>query len=279
MNIEETNVNSESTETGKRTARHGKSARLVILLLFLVVVGAGCIYEFSVARPAFQEAWEKIRKVDEGPTSSEFTSEQIQEMMGRPPANTDDSLHDECVVETYRWPSGMLVKSHDIHIVYTKLKKAIEESQPKLKGKLYYYSASAGQPLDLDNNFPQERQTIVINLNAPTPSMGGGGPPQGRGGGAGNAKGEENKEEESSDDKEGSDSKDGDKSEDKSEEKAEEKAEDKAAEEKEHSHEGEGDHSHEGEEGEHSHEEKSEGSEKKSDEKEKKKEGEEKSDG
>ena len=34
----------------------------VLLLLFLLVIGAGCIYEFAFARPEFQAAWEKIEE-------------------------------------------------------------------------------------------------------------------------------------------------------------------------------------------------------------------------
>lgn len=155
--------------------RQGSSTRLTVLLLFLLVVGAGCIYEFAFARPEYQEAWDKVRKVDESPDSSEYTSEQIQEMMGQEPFRTDDSLHENCVVHTYRWRSGLLVKNHDIHVVYTKLNPMLLEKNPELKGKLYYYSASAGQPLDLDTNFPQEKTTIVENLNPPMMSIGGGG--------------------------------------------------------------------------------------------------------
>lgn len=169
----------------QNTDRGGSSTRLTVLLLFLLVVGAGCIYEFAFARPAYQTAWEKIRKVDESKTSSEHTSEQILEMMGQEPFRVAEDLHDECVVHTYRWRSGLLVKNHDIHVVFTKLNPILLEKRPDLEGKLYYYSASAGQPLDLDANFPQEKQTLVENLNAPMMSVGGGGapPPNQQGGG------------------------------------------------------------------------------------------------
>ncbi len=171
-----------------RAKARGAASRLIVLLLFLVVVGAGCIYEFAVARPTFQAAWEKIQQIDDGTMEidgermepSEITSLQIQEMLGREPFKVDNELHKECRVETYRWPSGMVLKNHDIHIVYTKLNDAIQEKQPKLKDKFFYYSASAGQPLDLEQNFPKEKQTLVVNLNPPQISMGGG-PPGGGG--------------------------------------------------------------------------------------------------
>lgn len=164
----------KSSSLNQRKSR-GASTRLIVLLLLLVVVAAGCIYEFSVARPTFQSAWDKIQQIDNGTMEidgeriepSEITSKQVQELLGQAPANVDETIHEDCVVETYRWPSGMVVKNHDIHIVYTKLKDGLVETKPELKGKYFYYSASAGQPLDLDDNFPPEKRTIVVNLNAP----------------------------------------------------------------------------------------------------------------
>ena len=173
--------------------RQASSTRLTVLLLFLLVVGAGCIYEFAFARPKFQAAWEEIQKIDQSRDSSNFTAEQIEELMQQAPHRVDADVHPECVVHTYRWPSGLLVKNHDIHIVYTKLNEKLLSHRPELKGQLYYYSASAGQPLDLDLNFPKDKQTIVENLNAPMMAMGGGAPPPARQGGA-DKKGDEEKQ-------------------------------------------------------------------------------------
>lgn len=68
--------------TSKRTA---SSTRLTVLLLFLLVVGVGCIYEFAFARPSFQAAWEKIQKIDQSRDSSNKTAAEIEELMGAPP--------------------------------------------------------------------------------------------------------------------------------------------------------------------------------------------------
>ncbi len=158
-----------------RPRRNASSTRLIILVLFLVVVGAGCIYEFAFARPQFQSAWEKIKTVDASSKSGEKTSEDIEELMGRAPAAIDESQHEECIVHTYRWPSGLLVKSHYIHVVFTKLKPGLVETRPELEGKLFYLSAAADMPLDPDDNFPLEKETILMSMNPPGLSMGGGG--------------------------------------------------------------------------------------------------------
>ncbi|MGI9519322.1 MAG: hypothetical protein ACR2NP_19885 [Pirellulaceae bacterium] len=167
-------MTNEQTDQQQQQTRKGSSARLIILVLFLIVVGAGCIFEFAYARPQFQSAWEKIKSVDASSKSGEKTSEDIQSLMGREPAAIDETLHDECVVHTYRWPSGLLFKSHYIHVVFTKLKPGLVEKKPDLKGKLFYLSAAADMPLDVEENFPKEKETIVMNMNPPNLNIGGG---------------------------------------------------------------------------------------------------------
>ena len=160
-----------------RTSRNASSTRLVILLVVLVIVGIGCAYEFSVARPAYSAAWDEIKTIDASSDSSNYTSKNIAELIGEPAA-VDDSYRSDCVIHTYRWPSGLLVKNHEIHIVFTKLSpllsKKLAESGDERATDLYYYSAVAGQSLDPEANFPIKQKTIVQNLNPPPVSMGGG---------------------------------------------------------------------------------------------------------
>ena len=199
--------------------RRASSSRLTVLLLFLVVVGAGCIYEFAFARPSYQKAWDQIRKIDKSPTSSEYTASNIEELMDRAPHRVDDTLHEDCIVHTFRWRSGLLVKNHDIHVVFTKLNDALIEKRPELKNELYYYSASAGQPLDMVSNFPVEKKTIVQNLNPPNMGLAGTAPPQNQ------TDDDESGDDESGDD-ESKDEKADDAGSDKKEEATDEKADD-----------------------------------------------------
>lgn len=160
-----------------RTSRNASSTRLIILLAVLVIVGIGCAYEFGVARPAFTSAWDEIRKIDGSSSSSNYTSESIVELIGEP-VSVEDEYRDDCVIHTYRWPSGLLVKNHEIHIVFTKLNprlsKKLAESGDDRATDLFYYSAVANQSLDPEANFPIKKKTIVQNLNPPPVSMGGG---------------------------------------------------------------------------------------------------------
>lgn len=161
-------------KTGNR--RQASSTRLTILLVVLFILGMGCIYEFSIARPAYSAAWDEIKKIDASSESSNFTSEKITELIGEPDS-IDPSYRDDCVVHTYRWPSGLLVKNHEIHVVFTKnnpqLSKKLEAIGKAYKPSFYYYSAVAGRALDLENNFPIRKNTIIQNLNPPPVTMAG----------------------------------------------------------------------------------------------------------
>lgn len=156
--------------------RTASSTRLTVLLIVLFILGIGCIYEFAVARPAYSAAWDEIKKIDASSDSSNFTSEKITKLIGEP-ASIDPNYRDDCVVHTYRWPSGLLVKNHEIHIVFTKnnpqLSKKLEASNKAYEPSFYYYSAVAGRALDLENNFPIVKNTIIQNLNPPPVTMAG----------------------------------------------------------------------------------------------------------
>ena len=157
-----------------RNNRKGSSTRLTLLLVLLLIVGLGCAYEFGVARPNYQKAWEAVKVIDNDSDPSNFTSEDIDEAIGQEAFKTDDSLREDCIVKTYRWQSGLLVKNHDIHIVFTKFSPLMIKRNPELEDIYHYYSAVAGQPLDPKLNFPIQKETIVQNLNPPPVNMGGG---------------------------------------------------------------------------------------------------------
>ena len=156
--------------------RKASSTRLTILLIVLVILGIGCIYEFSVARPAYTTAWNEIRKIDASRDSSNYTNKKITELIGEP-VSINPNYRDDCVVYTYRWPSGLLVKNHEIHIVFTKnnpqLSKKLEANVKGYEPSFYYYSAVAGRALDLEKNFPLQQETIIQNLNPPPVTMAG----------------------------------------------------------------------------------------------------------
>ena len=157
-----------------RINRKGSSTRLTLRLVLLLIVGLGCAYEFGVARPNYQTAWEAVKVIDNDSDPSNFTSKDIDEEIGQEAFRTDDSMREDCIVKTYRWRSGLLVKNHDIHIVFSKFPPLMIERNPDLEGVYHYYSAVAGQPLDPELNFPIQKETIVQNLNPPPVNMGGG---------------------------------------------------------------------------------------------------------
>jgi hypothetical protein len=169
-----------------QTGRNAIAARQVILFLVLAIVGAGGVYEFAFARPAFMAAWKQIEGIDESNDSGTFTAEKIEKLINRKPAFCDESK-DNLEIRTYRWRSGLLFKNHEIFVVYTKILPAIVKENPKYENDRYYFSASAGTPIT-EANLPAERTTLVFNRNPP--SMGGGPPPSDASGGN-NKKGKE----------------------------------------------------------------------------------------
>jgi hypothetical protein len=157
----------------RRELRNGIVARKLFLFLILAVLLAGAVFEYGFARPAFMSAWNKIEEIDASNVSNEYTAEQIEEFFRKKPFAIDTS-QPGVEIRTYRWVGGMPLRPHDIHVVYTKVLDALAEQNPELAKKRFYFSASGGTPLTLEN-FPAERTTIVYNRNPP--SRAGGAPP------------------------------------------------------------------------------------------------------
>ncbi len=100
----------------------GSSKRLVILLGILAVGLAAFAYDRLVARPAVEQAYEKIiAKNDEINQDSTriFTNLDVQQLIGKEPSSTffDDNGD---TVEVYQWRAGMPLRTHDLFAVYKK---------------------------------------------------------------------------------------------------------------------------------------------------------------
>ncbi len=149
--------------------RNASAMRQAILVILLIVVGCAFAYDKLVASRQHGDAWSKIKEVESSDKSGAQTNEDIQEILGKTPARTTNPVeHPGFMYETYSWRRGLLVTTHDIHVVYAEAK--IGDGPPKW----FYYSASAGKEPD-ETNFP-EKQMIAVNLNPPMVAAGGGPP-------------------------------------------------------------------------------------------------------
>ncbi len=192
--------------------RRAVAARQVILLLILIVVAGAGAYEFGIARPAYESAWDKISNIDSSIDSGNYTAAQIEEMIGKKPvAIEEDEWAENVEIRTYRWQSGLPFRSHNIYVVYTRILPALLREKPELADVRYYYSASGGTPIT-ESNLPAEKPTFVSNKNPP--NLGGGAPGGGRPQPSGNDAGgdDQSGDDQSGDDKSGDDKSGDDKS-------------------------------------------------------------------
>ncbi len=142
--------------------RLGSSTRLTVLVILLLVVGLALAYDKLVATPQWKAAWDKIKEIDASGAAGSTTNEDVHKLMNRSPSQTDDSRPD-VIIEKFSWQVGLLLNTHDIYVVYAKPKAGQAEG-----GKMFYYSASAGQP-PTEDNFPM-KTAVHLNLN-PSPLL------------------------------------------------------------------------------------------------------------
>ncbi len=109
---------SDPTSPTPRTPR-GR-LRSTLLVGTLVVLSSGLVYDFTVARPAVEAAYDRVSQ-----RNQDFNAERkhqamrdhdIQELLGFPPDRTfeDQGMH----VEVYSWRAGLPFRSHDLYCVY-----------------------------------------------------------------------------------------------------------------------------------------------------------------
>lgn len=195
----------DSTESKKAG---GGSSRLKVQLLILGVLVIGLIYEYAVAQPAVNEAYdrmaeESVRLNAKGadPTTGQsdvFTNVRVQELLDKEPSRTFEEPNGD-LVEVYSWRRGLPFLKHDLFAVYKKngndwmfyrhAKFEHESSTAVSK-----YDGKSGMMVQLDGSSPPDPQAEGARRAAaeaaesgqpagpgPTAGPGGGGGP-GRGG-------------------------------------------------------------------------------------------------
>jgi hypothetical protein len=88
--------------------------------LFLLVIGL--IYDYQVARPGVNQAYDKIMEKNTAVNMSStniFTNKDVQELLAKQPSRTFTEPNGD-YVEVYSWRSGLPVRTHDLFAVYKK---------------------------------------------------------------------------------------------------------------------------------------------------------------
>jgi hypothetical protein len=102
------------------SGNRGRRLRLTVLFGILGLALLAWWYDWKVARPAVDAAWEQISKLNEGinakATAQAMTNQDVQNALNRKPArmlNVGDYQ-----VEVYSWVAGLPFRTHDYYAVY-----------------------------------------------------------------------------------------------------------------------------------------------------------------
>lgn len=95
-----------------------KRSKLLIAILAILLAALG--YDYVVARPSVDSAYDKIAERSvavNADTTQMFTDSDVRELLGREPARTfNDADGDR--VEVYSWRAGLPFRTHDLFVVY-----------------------------------------------------------------------------------------------------------------------------------------------------------------
>ncbi len=110
---------SKSNEANSGTQR-GLIRLILFGILFLLVVAL--IYDYRVARPGVNQAYDKITEQStlvNMSSTKKFTNKDVQELLGKQPSETFEDPNGD-FVEVYSWRSGLPFRTHDLFAVYKK---------------------------------------------------------------------------------------------------------------------------------------------------------------
>lgn len=162
------------------------NTRTMVLLGILAVLIAATAYDFLYARPRAKQIHDEIynfcddsannKKPAEGEAAKMYTPADIHKMLGDkfnggkeylPSKTTPVPGH---VVETYSIMAGAVIRSHDVHVIYTAPlpDKKTGKSEPK------FYTVHQGE-FPKGDLIPEPKAAAVDNTLPPAPSPAGGG--------------------------------------------------------------------------------------------------------
>lgn len=90
----------------------GSLIRQVVLIVVLLIFGGALAYDYLVARPAVEDAFEKVSKLEE----SNAGRDDVIEELGKP---SESIKKDGLITDEYRFRSGMIFRTYKVYVVYT----------------------------------------------------------------------------------------------------------------------------------------------------------------
>lgn len=151
---------------GRSGASQATLVRQIVLVVILVVVAGAALYDFQIARPAAQKAFDAIqKKADEHIRSSgpPLTAADVQALLNKKPAVAQKGKNK--YVEKYTWVSGLPWRTYFVWVTYT-------------PGETPYF-----EDVLLNEELPEDQKPDYVPPTPPVPPLPG--EPVGVGGGAG----------------------------------------------------------------------------------------------
>ena len=124
--------------------RPAGSGRKLFLVLLLLVAVAALGYDFLVAKPAWEEAFNRAQTMQDPKKDSQgeaiqengrivrlgdvdgdgdITPKDVKQFLNRAPS-TSESPADNTLVETYSWRRGIPFATYDVHVIYSRGKNS-----------------------------------------------------------------------------------------------------------------------------------------------------------
>ena len=100
----------------------GGNPRQTIMLVILGLMIIALVYDYKVARPSVEGAYDQIAKKSIEVNSSGtdvLTNLGVRELLEMEPSDTFEEVNGD-LVEVYSWRSGLPVRTHNLYTVYKK---------------------------------------------------------------------------------------------------------------------------------------------------------------
>ncbi len=111
------------TDSSKPESKAGSSnLRQLLLIGLLVLLVIGLIYDYTVARPGVNDAYDKITEqsmLTNMSSTNVFTNTDVQDLLKKAPSRTFEEPNGD-FVEVYSWRSGLPIRTHDLFAVFKK---------------------------------------------------------------------------------------------------------------------------------------------------------------
>ena len=116
----QTETNAPRDDSLSRPAKSGSFRQIVLILILLLMIG-GLLYDRKVARPGSQQGYNTAlvlvkKNADASADSEPVTNEAVHAALGKQPSKLVEEK--DYTIETFSWRRGLLVLSYDLHIVY-----------------------------------------------------------------------------------------------------------------------------------------------------------------